>query len=208
MHHATVVEIGGDDEACPTRTRVAVHKDSFSHFIETGQILAYHKHVLVLWSGQIYPRPVEGGDAMRLKSLRVVREADRVVDAVAAHRVLPWLLQIDYDTHLQVLHLLDHVMLLYEAVAWALRSDQFALNHVRVKALDGERALALLPLLPVARLAEAESALKAVNTSELDLLKARVHGTIFSKGDMVCSLPEIFFIHALLLLCGFIFKQG
>ena len=77
-----------------------------------------------------------------------------------------------------------------------------------MKALDGERALALLPLLPVARLAEAESALKAVYTSELGLLKARIHRTIFSKGDMVCSLPEIFFIHALLLLGGFIFKQG
>ena len=108
---------------------MTVHKDSLSHFIESGQILTYHEHVFIRWSGQIYPRPIKGGDAMRLKSLWVVREADRVVNAVAAHRVLSRLLQIDHNAHLQVLHLLDHVMLLYEAGAWALRSDQFTLNH-------------------------------------------------------------------------------
>ena len=145
---------------------------------------------------------------MRLKSLRVVREADCVVNAVAAHRVLPWLLQIDHYAHLQVLHLLDHVMLLYEAIAWALRPNQFTLNHVRVKALDGERALGLLPLLLCTCLAEAESALKAVDPSKLGLLNARVHRTIFSEGDMVCCLPKIFFVHSLLLLCVFIYKQG
>ena len=126
---------------------------------------------------------------MRLKSLWVVREADCVVNAVAAHRVLSRLLQIDHYAHLQVLHLLDHVMLLYKAITWALRSNQFTLDHVRVKALDGERALGLLPLLLCTCLAKAESALKAVYPSKLGLLKARVHRTIFSEGDMVCCLP-------------------
>ena len=184
-----------------------MHKDSFSHFIEPSQILTYHEHMFILWSSQIYPRPVEGGDAMRLKNLRVVREADCVVNAVAAQRVLTWLLQIDHYAHIQVLHLLDHVMFLYEASAWALRSNQFTLNHVRVKALDGERALGLLPLLLCTCLAEAESALKAVYSSELGLRKARVSRTVFSEGDMVCCLPEILFVHSLFLLNGLVYEQ-
>ena len=185
-----------------------MNKDSFTHFIESGQILTYHEHVFVRWSCQIYPRPIEGGDAMRLKSFRVVREADRVVNAIATLRVLSRLLQIDHNAHLQVLHLLDHVMFLYEAIAWALRSNQLIFNHVRVKALDGKRALSLLPLLLCACLAEAKSALKFVYPSELGLLKARAHRTFFSEGDMVRYLPEIFFIHSLLLHSGLILKQG
>ena len=185
-----------------------MHKDSFSHFIEPGQILTYHEHVLVFWSSQIHPRPIERGYAMRLKSLRVVRETDRVVNAVTTHRVLSWLLQIDYYAHLQVLHLLDHIMLLYEASAWALRSNQFTLNHVGVKALNGERALCLLPLLLCTCLAEAESALKAMYVSKLGLPKARVHGSIFREGDMLYNLPELFFFHSLFLLNGLVPKQG
>ena len=71
-----------------------MHKDSFTHLVKPVEILANHEHHLVSWASQIFPVPVESGDAVALKNFRVIRKSDFVVYTITAEGVLAWLLQV------------------------------------------------------------------------------------------------------------------
>ena len=64
---------------------MTVHEDSFAHLlIKTAHILTDHEHLFFLRASQVLPVPVERGDAVRLKLLWIVTEANLVIYAVAA----------------------------------------------------------------------------------------------------------------------------
>lgn len=49
--HAAIVEIGSDDEACATRSCMAMHENSLAHLVKSAQILTDHHNMLVVWAG-------------------------------------------------------------------------------------------------------------------------------------------------------------
>ena len=64
---------------------MAMHEDPLVHLlIETTHILHDHQHLFILWASQVFPVPVERSDPVRLKLLRVVTEADFIIDAISA----------------------------------------------------------------------------------------------------------------------------
>ena len=64
---------------------MAVHEDLLAHlFIETAHVLADHEDELLFGTGQVLPIPVEGCDAVGLEALRIVTEADLVINAITA----------------------------------------------------------------------------------------------------------------------------
>lgn len=73
---------------------MTMNKDSFAHLVKPMDILANHEDHLVCWASQIFPIPVESGDAMSLERFRVVRKTNFIVYTIATEGVLAWLLEV------------------------------------------------------------------------------------------------------------------
>ena len=83
-HHSTVVEIAGDDQPSASSASMAVHEDLLTHlFIETAHVLTDHEDEILLGTGQVLPVPIKSRDTVRLEALRIVTEADLVINAIA-----------------------------------------------------------------------------------------------------------------------------
>ena len=135
--------------------------------IETTHILADHEHNLLLWTGKVFPVPIEGCNAMRLELLRIVTETDLVINSVSTKRVLTRLLQVHYHSNIELEHLRDNIMLVNQAGTGPLRPDQFTFYEVGVQSLDSNSAFAFGHDFLGAVLAQAERALEAMFATEL-----------------------------------------
>lgn len=149
---------------------MTMHEDALSHPIEARKVLADHEDLIVVGTGQVFPEPVKGCDTFCLEMLWVVREANLIMNAISADRMLTRLLKVHYDADVQVEHRLDDVVLLHLSSAGPLRTNHFILNHVRVES-DDRRIFTPSPLLFCASLAEAEGALEPVLALKLLLLQ-------------------------------------
>ena len=96
---------------------MTMNENTLAHLVKPAHILTDHEHFLVIGTSQVLPIPVKSRNAMRLKSLRVVRETDCIVDAISADSMLTGLLQVDNYADVEVHHLRDHVILLNLASA-------------------------------------------------------------------------------------------
>ena len=86
--HATVIEIGCNNESSAPCACMAVNENALAHLVEPIHILADHEHFSVVRAGQIFPKPIESCYSVRLKSLRVIRETNFIIDSICAERVL------------------------------------------------------------------------------------------------------------------------
>ena len=123
-----------------------MHEDPLVHLlIETTHILHDHQHLFIFRASQVLPVPIERCDSVRLELLGVVTEADFIIDAISAKRVLARLLQVDNHSNVEREHLRNDLELLNEACARPLRAHDFIHDKVRVEATDGYLTLGLLP---------------------------------------------------------------
>ena len=94
-----------------------MNENTLAHLVKPAHILTDHEYLFVIRTSQVLPVPVKSRDSLFLESLRIVRKADCIIDAVRADSMLPGLLQVNNYADVEVQHLRDHVILLNLASA-------------------------------------------------------------------------------------------
>ena len=98
---SAVEQIAGNDERSAACSSMTVNENSFAHFVESAYVLANSEDQFVCWTSQIFPVPVKRCNADGLENFWIIREANFVIDPIAAQSVLPWLLQVNYYPDVQ-----------------------------------------------------------------------------------------------------------
>lgn len=80
---------------------MTVNKNPFPFLVKALQDLADHECLLNLGAREVLPEKVEVGDAYIIEHVSIVGESYLVVNAVAAQRVLAWLLQIHNTSYIK-----------------------------------------------------------------------------------------------------------
>ena len=96
---------------------MTMNENTLAHLVKPAHILTDHEHLFVIRTSQVLPIPVKSRDAMRLESLRIIRETDCIIDSIRADGMLAGLLQVNNYADVEVQHLRDHVILLNLASA-------------------------------------------------------------------------------------------